>query len=237
MTTKEDIKKFLESHNLMKAEVEYLNYHSQRFAFVVNLINKMVFQNDGTLEVLDIGPHFLIIAIKNFVNTDLRVSTLGWKNERLVPDYMIHKHYNFDLNKTQDERDWIDIGDFDLIVLAEVIEHVYTSPNHVLRFLCTALKKNGILIIQTPKAVSLSKRVLMLRGKNPYELIRDNNQGPGHFREYTMKELVTFCENCKLTPVLKIYSDYWCSENWLRILEKLIDRFKQGLTIVCKKEF
>ena len=63
MVTKDDIQVFFKSDKWIKAELEYLTYHSERLAFVVNIINDMISRNDGSnLEILDIGPHFLTSA-------------------------------------------------------------------------------------------------------------------------------------------------------------------------------
>ncbi|MBC8043829.1 MAG: methyltransferase domain-containing protein [Rhizobacter sp.] len=80
----------------------------------------------------------------------------------------------------------------DIIVACEIIEHLYTSPNYVLPFIKTCVKPNGYVIIQTPNAVSLKHRLVMLAGKNPYELIRETLDNPGHFREYTKTEMTEY---------------------------------------------
>ena len=49
--------------------------------------------------------------------------------------------------------------------------------------------RGGVLVVQTPNAVSLPRRLAMLGGRNPYELIREDATNPGHFREYTAAEL------------------------------------------------
>ena len=74
--------------------------------------------------------------------------------------------------------------------MAEVIEHLYTAPEIVLKCIKKIIKQNGYFIIQTPNAASLSKRMkLMFQGRNPYEMIRVDHNNPGHFREYTVDEL------------------------------------------------
>jgi hypothetical protein len=70
-----------------------------------------------------------------------------------------------------------------------VIEHLYTSPKLVLGFLRRLVSPSGVLLIQTPNAVSLTKRVKLLAGAHPYEKIRETARNPGHFREYTAGEL------------------------------------------------
>jgi hypothetical protein len=70
-----------------------------------------------------------------------------------------------------------------------VIEHLPTSPAAVLRHLATWLRPGAALLLQTPNAVALHKRLRMLAGRNPLEPIRADARNPGHFHEYTLGEL------------------------------------------------
>ena len=82
-----------------------------------------------------------------------------------------------------------DLSGYELIIMAEVIEHLYTSPSLVLGFLQSLLRPGGLLIVQTPNALAIGRRFKMLLGRPPFELIRENPYNPGHFREYTAREL------------------------------------------------
>jgi 2-polyprenyl-3-methyl-5-hydroxy-6-metoxy-1,4-benzoquinol methylase len=78
--------------------------------------------------------------------------------------------------------------------MAEVLEHVHTAPSLVLRFVASLLRPGGLLVLQTPNAVALGKRVGVLLGRNPYHLIREDPGVPGHFREYTRAELCRYLD-------------------------------------------
>ena len=73
--------------------------------------------------------------------------------------------------------------------MAEVLEHLHTAPSLVLAFVKTLLADNGLLVLQTPNAASLPKRIKLLLGRNPFDMIRTDPKNPGHFREYTRREL------------------------------------------------
>ena len=139
--------------------------------------------------ILDIGKSAFASALKLKYEC---IDTLG------LQDDMISRagtHYKFDLNNTIDKLLWrSDIPKYDIIIFAEVIEHLYISPNYILKFLHSILNKDGFLFLQTPNAVALHKRIKMLFGINPYELIRENVNNPGHYREYTKKELINYLE-------------------------------------------
>jgi hypothetical protein len=78
--------------------------------------------------------------------------------------------------------------------MAEVLEHLYTAPQLVLGFVKSLLRPNGFLILQTPNAASLPKRLKLFFGRHPYEKIRTDPRNPGHYREYTISELRALAE-------------------------------------------
>lgn len=161
----------------------YLAYHAPRYTYVMELLTKYGLQSGRTL--LDIGPSRLTSLIREHFGA--RVDSLGFGEDSDGPE---SRHFAFDLNLTQSAENWrSDLPRYDYVVLAEVLEHLHTAPQLVLAFIKTLLVDGGILILQTPNAASLPKRVKHLLGKNPFEMIRTDNQNPGHFREYTRREL------------------------------------------------
>ncbi len=181
----------------------YTAFHAIRYAFLLRLLTSYI--TGVGCRVLDIGPSMLTSLIaRRFA---LRVDTLGLSS---APAGGGGTSYQFDLNKTQDRACWRgDIGPYDVIVMAEVIEHLHTSPALVLGYLATLLAPGGGLIIQTPNAVALHKRIKMLFGRHPYELIRESVTNPGHFREYTAGELRRYVEGAGLDVEHCIYLSYF----------------------------
>jgi SAM-dependent methyltransferase len=112
------------------------------------------------------------------------VDTLGWFDDRF-PRLDGERHVQHDLN----EPDFPELEGYDAVVCAEVIEHLHVPLVPVLRFLGGALAPSGRLVLQTPNATALPKRLRMLIGRNPYAPIRDEPANPGHFHEYTVGEL------------------------------------------------
>ncbi len=162
----------------------YVAYHATRYEMLIQLLDERLVGNE---KILDIGRSKLtdLIALRYSAEVD----TLGFAADEKLPHGM---HYQFNLNRSQNKADWRqDLPAYDLIVMAEVIEHLTTAPELVLSFVASLLKPNGVLIVQTPNAVSLHKRLLMLIGRNPYMRIRLSDDDPGHFREYTQAELTS----------------------------------------------
>jgi 2-polyprenyl-3-methyl-5-hydroxy-6-metoxy-1,4-benzoquinol methylase len=95
-----------------------------------------------------------------------------------------------DLNDVADPARRPMLGPYQLVVMAEVLEHLRTAPSIVLPWLASLLAPGGYLIVQTPNAVALPKRLRMLIGKQPFQALSTDPAYPGHYREYTVAELV-----------------------------------------------
>ena len=161
----------------------YLAFHRPRFDFVLRLVEAERKGRDA--RILDVGPSPLTDMLRGRLKVP--VDTLGLEAER---DTGQGKHFRFDLNDAQERERWrLDLGPYEVIVFAEVIEHLYTAPELVLAYLARLLSPGGVLILQTPNAVSLRKRVKLALGRHPFERIRTSRSNPGHFREYTLAEL------------------------------------------------
>lgn len=180
----------------------YLKYHAPRYQVLLNLLQKYYTGND---DILDVGRSPFSEIANRFLGTD--IDTLGFEADKKTETGF---NYHFDLNDSQVTEKWRrDIPQYDIIVFSEVIEHLYTSPELVLKFLKSLLKVDGIIIIQTPNAVALHKRVKLLFGKNPYHLISKNTENPAHFREYTAEELTDYCKEAGFQIVEKTIKNYF----------------------------
>ncbi len=180
----------------------YLKYHAKRFDRLLALLHQ--YHADGKT-VLNIGRSaFDGIAHQSL---DTPIDTLGFDDDATTET---GHNYQFNLNNAQSSELWRkDIPSYDIIVFAEVLEHLHTSPKLVLGFLRSLLKPNGVLILQTPNAVVLHKRIFMLLGKHPYQQIAENVRQPTHFREYTLQELQRYSESAGYTVLSKSSENYF----------------------------
>lgn len=82
-------------------------------------------------------------------------------------------------------------GAFDLIVLAEVIEHLPMPPYLILGKLRTWLKPGGTLLITTPNLFRPRNVVRMLLGRDPFDTFMLPRDGVslGHQTEYSAQHL------------------------------------------------
>ena len=161
----------------------YVAFHRPRFRFAIEVLRSCGAGN--TSRILDVGPSALTQIIAD--EFCIRPHSLGLEPECETERFV---HYQVDLNAVHERMHWrAEIGPYDIVVFSEVIEHLYAAPEFALQYLHRLLVPDGFLLLQTPNAVSLRKRVKMAVGRNPFERIRTARDNPGHFREYTKDEL------------------------------------------------
>lgn len=180
----------------------YTLYHAYRYATLIELVDQFV---TPSAKILDIGRSQLTEILHKRLGQE--VDSLGFIPEGV---YSTGYHYYFNLNDCQfPEKCRQDLPKYDIIIMAEVLEHLYTSPLLVLGFLKSLLTKDGILIVQTPNAVAIHRRIKMLLGSNPFEQIRKEYINPGHFREYTATELKEIGNSVGLIKQKLIIGNYF----------------------------
>ncbi len=112
--------------------------------------------------------------------------------------------------KIQDINFGFDFEDnfFDVVVAAEIIEHILDT-DFFIDNIRRVLKPGGFLVLSTPNAASLGRRIMLLLGKNPYfeaSLGYPPYAHAGHIRFFTKKLLLGFLEY-KGFEIVKFESD------------------------------
>ncbi len=203
----------------------YWLLHRKRFRWLAEFacVNA---HEDGDYRLLDVGNSFQTVLLKSVLPYS-KVDTMGFYDYRF-PAGDDSRHLELDLNDAYFPEKWpsAEGEGYDLIVFAEVIEHLYTSPEQVLLCLKGLLRKGGRILVQTPNAAALKKRLRLLSGKNPYELIRLDRGNPGHFRELTVRDLRAYARRCELEV-----EGVWMDSNLVdgRRFDRVCDRISRFL--------
>jgi hypothetical protein len=231
----DDVKALFRDIDLNEEERFYLSSQAARLAYACNLVQKYCSERKVTT-VLDIGPHFLTRCIKMLIRPEIKLSTVGFEYPKLVPRTLVEEHVHYDLTQVvQGKPATFAAAPFDLILFCETIEHLTVSPAHLLSGISSVLARpRGGLLIQTPNAVTLSKRIGMLRGRNPFELLHEELEFKGHIREYTMAELLAYGAAAGFSVWHREYCDYWAAHTRnpvVRLLERAVPSFRRGLTV------
>jgi Methyltransferase domain len=208
-------------------EQVYLRTHAERYRLLLDLVAEL-----GAKRILVVGPSYESVLLRE-TWPETQVNTLGWLDHRFPLREGEH-HMELDLN----DLDYPELELHDAVVCGEVIEHLHVSPVPVLRFLASGLEDGGHLILQTPNATALPKRLRMLLGRNPYEPIREEPGNPGHFHEYTVGELSAAVDAAGLEVTRRLtanYFDHGSRKNRLyrTIGPVLPGTLREGITIVA----
>ena len=229
---------------LKQPENGYLRYHAPRYNRLLEVLREL---HLPSMTLLDVGRSPFAEICKSALSSKLDL--LGFEADATEPD---GNYYQFDLNNCRDDTMWrADIPSYDIIIFSEVIEHLPISPTFVLAFLHSLLKPGGRLILQTPNAVVLHKRLQLLLGYNPYSLIATDPLNPAHFREYTLSELKHYSEQSNFSvqsSTIENYFDYRYTNHALGRCEKdarlawvnrlynwVPKKMKPGITMVLSK--
>jgi cyclopropane fatty-acyl-phospholipid synthase-like methyltransferase len=218
----------------------YQQSHMYRFHKTLEICKKLA--PDPHIRVLDVGPSYFSHLLAHEYD---KVSTLGLditkdkggQQDRSATALSL-PHIKFELNNSPYPDRWPKISQtFDLIVYAETIEHLPIAPEYTLVFLSSLLAKNGILLITTPNAAMIIKRfILLLKGKNPFQQFRFFSENPGHFREYTMKELIEAAARSRLDVVHTEHINFHRSRfSFYGMLKNLKPTFKDSLVLVFRR--
>ena len=223
------------------ASYAYLDYHRRRYEYLLNHLDRILrsqTRRDGEpLRVLDVGMSYQTRLVRA-VFPDVTLETLGFYDDRFGRMEGV-AHTNFNLNEAADEARWPLLEPFDVILLAEVIEHLHVPPTRVLAMLRGLLRPGGVLLIQTPNPVNLARRLALLRGKSPFEIIRDDTTNPGHYCEYTVENLVYLAGISGLEVLEYSVTNYFGARMPLYnlVCALLPGRMAEGITILMRRGY
>jgi SAM-dependent methyltransferase len=165
----------------------YLAYNSLRYEHTLERVREFLANGPESPLILDVGPSYQTQLLR-WEFPHARVDQIGYGMPFELPPGSVH--HTYDLLNTRFRERWLDLDDYDIVVMSEVIEHLWTGPVGLLEFLGTGLKPTGHLIVQTPNAVALHKRIEMLLGRNPILPLPEGDcPGRPHLHEYTLREL------------------------------------------------
>ena len=125
------------------------------------------------------------------------------KNRERIKDFA--KRMNIELITQSAGSPQLKENYFDVVLLIDIIEHLHRSPRELLNYSISLLKPNGLLLIETPNAVTLVNRLKVLFGKTNQvsaDFIYWNiGEYRSHIREYTRSELEKILLYHSLTAV------------------------------------
>jgi SAM-dependent methyltransferase len=211
----------------------YLRFHAPRYGVLLERVRELA---PGRPHILDVGPEHEVPELRSLPAT---VDTLGFRNERFPPEDG-ERHVEFDLKDAERQELWPHLDAYDVVVCAEVLEHLPVAPVHVLRLLSTAVRPGGWLVVQTPNAARIGNRIRLLLGRNPFDPLSEHSEDPWHFREYTVGELLAMARSVGLDVGGWLTADYFVTGSLpnavVRRLSPIVPRsLRAGITAWFRK--
>ncbi len=181
-------------------EQEYLDYHAARFVDTLDLLGP----GEGK-QLLDVGafPGHLTLAIQ----------TLGYQVQALTGTSESARSLEFFTRRLSRHQIPVLFADvegedfpfpdqsFDVVLAAELIEHLPYNPYHMLRETFRVLKPKGRIILSTPNLPKLDNLLNFARGRSihpdirlPFHKTFKSILIGRHIREYTAQELIYMLE-------------------------------------------
>jgi SAM-dependent methyltransferase len=213
----------------------YLEFHRRRYAFLLQAVERVLREHGKPARILDVGMSYQTRLLRQ-CHPDAAIETMGFFDHRFQLAEAV-PHTQFDLNRAAEESEWPALEPFDLILLAEVLEHLYVPPKRVLRMFRELLRPGGALLIQTPNPVNLARRLALLAGRSPFEIIRDDPYNPGHFCEYTVENLEYLAGETGLQVAEYSVTNYFGRRQPLYDLACAVlpGRMAEGITMVLRR--
>jgi SAM-dependent methyltransferase len=198
--------------NIRSDEASYLNYHIRRFWETDSIVNGLLANRAKPNKILDLGFSANTIIIKTlFPDSSVFVADLPQRCNELSNKAGLSGMFHVDLTQFALHKKYLG-HQFDVIIFAEVLEHLPANPLKVLQFLLRHLSLQGYLILTTPNLYTRDKLRKMALRINPTPAFPPHyriGQSQDHIRLYCMSELLELIDNSGGTPVTFFFSECW----------------------------
>lgn len=173
---------------------------ADRFPVIVDLLTQG--HRDGWRRVLDVGPENP--SVPRFLSSRLSVPMTRYHcidvSSKSVTLLTSAGFPALQIDVSVETLPFPD-GHFDLVLMTEVIEHLF-DPDHALLEIHRVLAAGGVLVVTTPNLASWANRILLLVGRQPmmtetstalsfgWGTARQGRRPVGHLRLYVRRALV-----------------------------------------------
>lgn len=185
----------------------YQRYHEHRYAVILARAAEAL-RGVERARVLDVGPMIQTRLLRERFPS-ATIDSLGFEHPT-APPRAHERHIGADLDHLAAEPPPAGLprpdASYDLVVMAEVIEHLHAPGTAVLAYVGGFLRPGGVLLVQTPNVGALHKRVRSLLGRGPLNAAAPD---PGHVHEYSPGELAAAARAAGLEVVEVALANYF----------------------------
>jgi SAM-dependent methyltransferase len=154
--------------------------------------------------VLEIGPSAAGVLLKRMTGARVEALCIDDLNRNFLDPAGIPLH----LCDLVSEPPPIEEGSVDLVLFCEVLEHFTRHPGAALRNIVNIVKPGGRIFFSVPNFASVQKRLALLAGKNPQDMLSKTVPYYAHLREPTLDEALRWWREAGACVHRTGYTDY-----------------------------
>lgn len=193
----------------------YGTHDFKRFVYTLGLTQGI----SGKCLELGANPYFTTMLLQQFTKLELSLAnffgesmTKGQHNQGLTfrdmqTSQQRSKNFNFEHFNVEVDRFPYPDETFDVVIFAEIIEHLLNDPCAVLREIHRVLKPSGRIILTTPNVARLENIARLIAGENIYDPYSGYGPYGRHNREYNRHELIQLLQFEGFSPEEHFTSD------------------------------
>ena len=180
---------------------EYVDCHYERFKRTLEKVPR----GRGSLLEIGAAPFCMTLMMKEVLEYDIQVVNFGSAGDVRLQSGRHSREFVIPCTGINVEREPFPFegGAFDVVMCAEVIEHLTFCPSYMLAEAHRVLKPGGVLIVTTPNALrwicNYHNARELFRGRSFYDPYSGYGPYGRHNREFTPAELRLLVEGCGFT--------------------------------------
>ncbi|WP_323745898.1 methyltransferase domain-containing protein [Diaphorobacter caeni] len=173
----------------------YAETDFRRFAYTWGMVQDL---NGRCLE-LGANPYFTSALLRKFTNLEVTFANYFSLEKNGVYEQQVDftdldgvrssEPYSYHHFNVENDRFPFEDEQFEVVIFAEILEHMQNDPCGVLREIFRVLKPEGVLVLTTPNVSRLENVARMLAGVNIYDPYSGYGPYGRHNREYNLHEL------------------------------------------------
>jgi SAM-dependent methyltransferase len=177
---------------------DYYKNDKERYWRSLQILNALVVSHPA--RILEIGGGQMAVLCKNLFNDDCVVGDIS---EQFIAPLQQQQIPSIRCNLMSEEFEDAH-GQFDIVVLLEVIEHLPVPPYVVFKRLQRFLKPGGLIFLTTPNLFRLRNLIRMIFGMEflDHFVLPEGGQNLGHQLEYSAGHLKWQIERSGMAVVL-----------------------------------
>lgn len=243
---------FAGDRELVIGQREYAVQHKQRFWELFNAVAMLLERKkaSGRIKILEIGVSEFSGFYKSlWPEVELHTADrphnenyIGFTSGACQRISACSHHFEIDLNSPESLAEEFRpeaMADYDIIVFAEVLEHLVVNPVELLAGLVSLLKSSGQLYLTTPNFFSWRKMQMIARRENPQQVYPagdDNWDAHFHHREFSVKELLSQVQQAGGCCRAFYFSDCWDDDEQAPRPLPIVERSNLVMVIESNKD-